>query len=73
MSSTEYEGYGSSSNSSSNSSSTSSSDSTDLDDKTLLEEYQKAKEFYLQLIAINNLQRDIFDKAKYQLTLINDK
>ena len=38
MSSTEYEGYGSSSNSSS----TSSSDSTDLDDKTLLEEYQKA-------------------------------
>ena len=37
------------------------------------EEFQKAKEFYIQLIAINNLQQNIFDKAKYQLSIINEK
>ena len=30
-------------------------------------EYRKAKDFYTQILSINNLQKDIYDQAKYQL------
>ena len=30
-------------------------------------EYRKAKDFYTQILSINNLQREIYDQAKYQL------
>ena len=30
-------------------------------------EYVKAKEFYIQILSINNLQRDLYDQAKSQL------
>jgi len=67
MSSTEYEGYGSSSNSSSNSSSTSSSDSTDLDDKTLLEEYQKAT---LRNVSKEKKKKDWVPDEQYRLLYV---
>jgi len=33
-------------------------------------EYLKAKQFYIQLLSINNLQRDLYDHAKFQLSSI---
>ena len=33
-------------------------------------EYLKAKEFYTQILSINNLQKDLYDQAISQLTLI---
>ena len=30
-------------------------------------EYRKAKDFYTQILSINNLQKEIYDQAKYQL------
>ena len=36
-------------------------------------EYRKAKEFYMQILTINNLQKELYDHAKLQLTLINFK
>ena len=33
-------------------------------------EYSKAKDFYIQILSINNLQQDIYDQTKYQLTYI---
>lgn len=33
-------------------------------------EYVKAREFYNQVLLINNLNRELYDQAKYQLTLI---
>ena len=35
-------------------------------------EYLKAKEFYTQILSINNLQRDLYDQAISQLTLITN-
>ena len=64
MSSTKYEGYGSSSNSSS----TSSSDSTDLDDKTLLEEYQKAT--LRKNVSKANKKKDWVPDEQYRLLYV---
>ena len=33
-------------------------------------EYVKAKEFYIQILSINNLQKDLYDQAKSQLVFI---
>ena len=33
-------------------------------------EYLKAKQFYIQLLSINNLQKDLYDHAKFQLSSI---
>ena len=33
-------------------------------------EYIKAKEFYTQILSINNLQKDLYDQARLQLSLI---
>ena len=33
-------------------------------------EYSKAKDFYIQILSINNLQQDIYEQTKYQLTYI---
>lgn len=33
-------------------------------------EYVKAREFYSKVLLINNLNRELYDEAKYQLTLI---
>ncbi len=33
-------------------------------------EYLKAKEFYKQILSINNLQKDLYDQALFQLSLI---
>ena len=35
-------------------------------------EYIKAKEFYTQVLTIKNLQKDIYDQAISQLTLISN-
>ena len=35
-------------------------------------EYLKAKEFYIQILSINNLQKDLYDQARLQLSLIRD-
>ena len=35
-------------------------------------EYLKAKEFYKQILSINNLQKDLYDQAISQLTLITN-
>ena len=35
-------------------------------------EYLKAKEFYTQILSINNLQRDLYDQAISRLTLITN-
>ena len=35
-------------------------------------EYLKAKEFYAQILSINNLQKDLYDQAISQLTLITN-
>ena len=35
-------------------------------------EYLKAKEFYTQILSINNLQKDLYDQAISQLTLITN-
>ena len=36
------------------------------------EEYVKAKEFYIEILSINNLQRDLYDQAKSQLALFGN-
>ena len=36
------------------------------------EEYVKAKEFYIEMLSINNLQRDLYDQAKSQLALLGN-
>ena len=36
-------------------------------------EYLKAKEFYIQILSIKNLQKEIYDRAKFQLTSINNE
>ena len=36
------------------------------------EEYVKAKEFYIQILSINNLQRDLYDQAKSQLAFFGN-
>ena len=36
------------------------------------EEYVKAKEFYIEILSINNLQRDLYDQAKSQLALLGN-
>ena len=36
-------------------------------------EYLKAKEFYMQIFTINNLQKDFYDQARSQLTFIANK
>ena len=35
-------------------------------------EYLKAKEFYTQILLIKNLQKDLYDQAIFQLSLIAD-
>ena len=35
-------------------------------------EYLKAKEFYMQILYIKDLQKDLYDKAKFQLAFISD-
>ena len=35
-------------------------------------EYVKAKEFYIEILSINNLQRDLYDQAKSQLALFGN-
>ena len=35
-------------------------------------EYVKAKEFYIELLSINNLQRDLYDQAKSQLAFFGN-
>ena len=35
-------------------------------------EYLKAKDFYIQIFAINNLQKDLYDHARSQLALITN-
>ena len=37
---------------------------------TSKKEYIKAKEFYIQILSINNLQKDLHDRARSQLALI---
>ena len=37
------------------------------------QEYLKAKEFYIQVLSMNNLQKDLYDQARFQLSfIIND-
>ena len=36
------------------------------------EEYVKAKEFYIEMLSINNLQRDLYDQAKSQLAFFGN-
>ena len=36
------------------------------------EEYVKAKEFYIEILSINNLQRDLYDHAKSQLAFFGN-
>ena len=36
-------------------------------------EYLKAKEFYIKIFSIKNLQKDIYDRAKFQLESINNE
>ena len=36
------------------------------------EEYVKAKEFYIEILSINNLQRDLYDQAKSQLAFFGN-
>jgi len=36
------------------------------------EEYVKAKDFYIQILSINNLQRDLYDQAKAQLAFFGN-
>ena len=36
-------------------------------------EYLKAKEFYIKIFSIKNLQKEIYDRAKFQLTSINNE
>ena len=36
------------------------------------EEYVKAKEFYIEIFSINNLQRDLYDQAKSQLAFFGN-
>ena len=36
------------------------------------EEYVKAKEFYIEILSINNLQRDLYDQAKSQLAFLGN-
>jgi len=36
-------------------------------------EYLKAKEFYIKIFSIKNLQKEIYDTAKFQLTSINNE
>ena len=40
---------------------------------TSKKEYEKAKEFYMQILAINNLEKELYEQTKSQLTLINTK
>ena len=35
-------------------------------------EYNKAKDFYIKILSINNLEKDIYDQAKYQLKYISN-
>ena len=35
-------------------------------------EYVKAKEFYIEILSINNLQRDLYDQAKSQLAFLSN-
>ena len=35
-------------------------------------EYKKARDFYVQIISMKNLQRDLYDQAKLKLVLISD-
>jgi hypothetical protein len=35
-------------------------------------EYVKAKEFYIEILSINNLQRDLYDQAKSQLAFFGN-
>ena len=35
-------------------------------------EYVKAKEFYIEILSINNLQRDLYDQAKSQLAFFDN-
>ena len=35
-------------------------------------EYLKAKEFYIQILSINNLQKELYDQARLQLSFIRD-
>ena len=35
-------------------------------------EYAKAKEFYIEILSINNLQRDLYDQAKSQLAFLSN-
>ena len=36
-------------------------------------EYLKAREFYIQILSINNLQKDIYDQAISQLAFITNE
>ena len=36
-------------------------------------EYLKAKEFYIKIFSVKNLQKDIYDRAKFQLASINNE
>jgi len=36
-------------------------------------EFFKAKEFYLQILSLKNLSRNIYEKAAFQLSLISDE
>ena len=36
------------------------------------QEYLKAKEFYIQVLSINNLQKDLYDQARLQLSFIKN-
>ena len=36
-------------------------------------EYLKAEEFYKQILSINNLQRDLYNQALFQLSLITNE
>ena len=36
------------------------------------DEYLKAKEFYIQILSINNLQKELYDQASSQLALIDN-
>ena len=35
-------------------------------------EYKKARDFYVQIISMKNLQQDLYDQAKLKLVLISD-
>ena len=40
---------------------------------TFKKEYKKASEFYMQILAIKNLEKELYEQAKSQLTTINIK